>query len=402
MSTFDELKAKEEKILFSTYSRFPLAVKSAKDCRLYDFDGREYMDLLSGIAVTSVGHCNQEVAEALYKQAQKLVHVSNVFYQEEQLELAEAILETTDGVFEKAFFCNSGAEANEAAIKMARRYQQKVLGKNAYEVISLQGCFHGRTLATVAATGQPKFQDGFLPMPEGFKQVHPNDIDELKAALTPQTAAVVMEMIQGEGGVRPMDDQYACDVAALCHDRGLLLIVDEVQTGLCRTGSWWAFQHCRKLGFEPDIITSAKALANGLPMGAMLGKEELGKAFLPGSHASTFGGNALACAAALAVLKIMKRDKLAERAAEMGEWAKQRFAQIAASRPGHITEIRGRGLLLGIELAYPGKPVWDKLLSMGFVLNLTQDKVLRVIPPLTITKADLETFAQALEEVLTD
>ncbi len=400
MSSFETLKAKEEQILFSTYSRFPLAVKRAEGCRLYDFEGREYVDLLSGIAVASVGHCNPEVAEAIYKQAQKLVHVSNVFYQEEQTLLAEALLKTTGGAMGRAFFCNSGAEANEAAIKLARRWQQKVRGKDAYEVISLTGCFHGRTLAALAATGQAKYQDGFHPMPAGFKQAAPNDLRALEEAITPQTAAVILEVIQGEGGVKPLDRQYLLDVARLCHDKGILVIADEVQTGLCRTGKWWGFQHFQTLGFEPDIITSAKALANGLPMGAMMGRAELGAALQPGSHASTFGGNALASAAALAVLNIMERDKLADRAATIGEWAKKRFAQLAVDKPGHIVDIRGSGLLLGIELAYPGKTVWEKLLQRGFVVNLTQDKTLRVIPPLTIPLDDLENFAQTLEDIL--
>lgn len=395
MKSYDEVKERADKVLCKTYARYPVAVKSARGSRIWDFDGKEYIDLLSGIAVTSIGHCHPDVADAVCRQAKKLVHVSNLFYQEEQVLLAEKLVQTAPG--HKVFLCNSGAEANEAAIKLARRYQQKVKNKNAYRVITFDHCFHGRTLATVAATGQSRFQDGFLPMPDGFDHIEWGRLDVLEEAIRPETAAVLFEVIQGEGGVRPVTREFADGVAALCKKHGLVLIVDEVQTGLCRTGKWWGFDH---YGLKPDIFTSAKALANGIPMGAMLATEEVAAGFDYGSHATTFGGNALVSAAALATLEVMDRDKLAENAAGLGAWARSRFEAVGKARPGCIKEVRGMGLLIGIDLTFPGKEVWLKLLERGFILNLTQDTVLRLVPALNIPMEDLEAFAVALEEVL--
>ena len=395
MSRFDEIKQQEEALLFRTYGRYPLAVKNGKGSRLWDFDGKEYIDLLAGIAVTGLGHANEELAQVMETQARKLLHVSNLFYQEEQLDLAKRLLATNH--CNKAFFCNSGAEANEAAIKLARRYSQRVKENGAYGVISFTGCFHGRTLATVAATGHAKFQDGFAPMPEGFSQVPMGDLDALKNALNETTAAVIMEMVQGEGGVNPVDPDYLKAVYALCREKGVLFIADEVQAGLCRTGKWWAFQH---YGIEPDIVTTAKALANGLPMGAMMATDEVAKGFVTGSHATTFGAGALVSAVASKTLEIMERDKLAARAEEIGDWAMNRFREVGRKYPGTIELVRGKGLFIGIVLTKPGKACWEALLNRGFICNLTQDKVLRLLPALTIDKADLEAFAVALEEIL--
>ena len=394
---FDQIKAREESLLCRTYGRYPIAVASGKGSRLYDPDGREYIDLLSGIAVANLGHCREELADVMAAQARKLVHVSNLFYQEEQLTLAEKLLATTKGVFSKAFFCNSGAEANEGAIKLARRYMQRVRGREAGEIITLTHAFHGRTLATVAATGQAKFQDGFAPIPQGFTQVEWGDLNALRAAVSDKTAAVLIELIQGEGGVRPMPAAYAEGIAKLCQERGVLLIVDEVQTGMCRTGKFWAFQH---YNITPDIITSSKALANGLPMGAIMCNDEISKGFVAGSHATTFGGGALLSAVAAKVVDIMTGEKLAERAAELGDWAMDRFRKIGENVPGSIAEVRGKGLIIGIVLSFPGKEVWQELIDRGFICNLTQDVVIRLLPALTIDKADLEAFAQALEEIL--
>ena len=393
--TLQSLKNDEEQYLCKTYGRYPVAVKHGKDSRLWDFEGREYIDLLAGIAVTNLGHCNEEIAQTIAEQAKKLIHVSNLFYQEEQITLAKKLLSTAH--FGKAFFCNSGAEANEAAIKLARRYHQRVKNTNAFEVITFSGCFHGRTLATVAATGQAKFQDGFAPMPQGFIQVPWGDMAALEQAVSPNTAAILMEMVQGEGGIRPMTQEYADKLAAFCKENGLLFIVDEVQAGLARTGKWWAFQH---FGLQPDILTTAKGLANGLPMGAMMATNEVAQGFAAGSHATTFGGGALLSAVALKVLEIIERDKLAARAHEVGTWAMNRFRQVGKKLPGTIKEVRGMGLMIGIDLTFPGKEVWEALIQRGFILNLTQDTILRLLPALTIDKADIETFAVALEEVL--
>ncbi|MDR2050232.1 MAG: aspartate aminotransferase family protein [Deltaproteobacteria bacterium] len=397
MTAFTEIKDRADAALCRTYTRYPVGVRSALGSRIRDFDGREYIDLLAGIAVTGVGHCNPEVGAAISGQLRKLVHVSNLFYQEEQVLLAERLAATSH--CSRAFFCNSGAEANEAAVKLARRYFRKVRKQDRYEIITLTHCFHGRTLAALAATAQERLQDGFEPMPPGFRQVESGNISALKAALRPESAAVLLEVVQGEGGVRPLDADYLRSVAALCREKGLLFIADEVQAGLCRTGKWWSFQHH---GLEPDIFTTAKALANGLPMGAMLCTEEAAQGFDYGSHATTFGGGALCSAAALAVLEIMKRDRLDERAARLGAWARERFAVVSARFPGKIREVRGLGLFMGIELGFPGKAVWERLLEKGFILNLTQERVLRLLPALNIEEADLEAFAAALEETLAE
>lgn len=396
MSTkLDALKKREEALLCRTYGRYPLAVSRASGARLYDFDGKEYVDLLAGIAVTNVGHCRPELADVAAEQARKLVHVSNLFYQEEQLVLAEKLLATNH--FSKVFFCNSGAEANEAAIKLARRYTQRVRGKDAGEIITFTGAFHGRTLATVAATGQAKFQDGFAPIPQGFRQVEWGNLDALREAIGPQTAAVLVEVIQGEGGVRPMTEAFAKGVQAICREKDILFMVDEIQTGLCRTGKFWAFQH---FDFTPDVVTSAKALANGLPMGAMMTSDEVSKGFEPGSHATTFGAGATMSAIAAKVIDIMQDEKLAERAAELGEYAMGLFRAIGERIPGSIAEVRGKGLMIGVVLGFPGQDIWKSLMAKGFVLNLTQERVLRLVPPLVIAREDIDAFAAALEELL--
>jgi acetylornithine aminotransferase len=395
MPAFQEIRERTDKVMCRTYARYPIGVSRARGSRIWDFAGREYVDLLAGIAVTAVGHCNPEVGRVMSAQLKKLTHVSNLFYQEEQVLLAEKLLSTAH--CSRVFFCNSGAEANEAAIKLARRYFQKVRGEGRYGVITLSGCFHGRTLATVAAGGQLRLQDGFMPMPEGFSQVEAGRLDLLERAVRPESAAVMLEVVQGEGGVNRLDGEFLRGVEALCREMGLLFIVDEVQSGLGRTGKWWSFQH---YGLRPDILTSAKALANGAPMGAMLCTEEASRGFEAGSHASTFGGNALCSAAALAVLEILERKKLPARAASLGAWAQKRFRAVAAGHPGSIREVRGLGLFMGIELACPGRPVWEKLLENGFIVNLTQERVLRLLPALTIARADLEAFARTLDKIL--
>ncbi|MDR2799713.1 MAG: aspartate aminotransferase family protein [Desulfovibrio sp.] len=393
--TLEKIRDREEKLLFRTYGRYPLSIARGSGNRLWDVDGREYVDLLAGIAVVNLGHCREELAGVMADQARKLVHVSNLFYQEEQLELAKRLLATAH--FSKVFFCNSGAEANEAAIKLARRYQQRVKNKYAYEVITFKGCFHGRTLATVAATGHERFQDGFMPMPEGFRQIEWGSPEALEAAISDKTAAVLLEPVQGEGGIRPVSGDFIRKVAEICRKRGVLFMVDEVQCGMGRTGKYWAFQH---FGVLPDIMTTAKALANGLPMGAMLGTDAVSAGFVTGSHATTFGAGALVSSVAAKVLEIMARDNLPGRAAELGAWAIERFRAAGEACPGKISEVRGMGLMIGIELGQSGKEVWEKLLRKGFILNLTQEKVLRLLPPLTIEREDLENFAQALEDAL--
>ena len=392
---FDALQAREQASVMSTYGRYPLAVASADGCRMRDLDGREYTDLLAGIAVCNLGHCQPEVADVIAAKARELVHVSNVFYQREQVELAEALKATCH--MGKVFFCNSGAEANEGAIKLARRYMRTVKNRDAYEIVTLTQSFHGRTLATLTATGQDKIKFGFDPLPEGFITVAAGDIEALRAVISERTAAVLLECIQGEGGVKPFAPEYLDAVAQLCRERDVLFMIDEVQTGMCRTGKFWAFQN---YGLTPDVFTCSKALANGLPMGAVLATDAVAAGFVPGSHATTFGGGALVSAAASKTIEIMNRDKIAERAARMGDFAQALFSELKDRFPDKIADVRGLGLMLGIELTFPGAEVWKELLGRGFVLNLTQDTVLRLLPPLVIEQEDLKRFAEALGEVL--
>jgi acetylornithine aminotransferase len=394
---FDAIKERESNLLCNTYGRYPLAVSRAKDCRLYDLDGNEYHDFLAGIAVCSLGHSREDLAEVMAEQARKMVHVSNLFYQEPQLDLAEKLLSTCAAG--KVFFCNSGAEANEGAIKLARKYMHTVRNEERYEIITLEKSFHGRTLSTLTATGQyGPIKDGFNPLPEGFVTVPFGNVNALRGAINAHTAAIMIEMVQGEGGVRPLPADYVNDIVALCKENGILLIVDEVQTGVCRTGRFWAHQH---YGITPDIFTSAKALANGLPMGAVLCTDEVAKGFTPGSHATTFGGGAVVSAVAAKVVDIMLEEKMAERALKMGEFIGEQVVKLKEKHPETIAGTRGLGLLFGIELAKNGPEVWKGLLEHKMVCNLAQGTILRLVPPLTVTEDDVLAFMQALDDVLT-
>lgn len=395
MTRFEALKAKEEQLLCRTYGRYPVSVARAKGSKIWDIDGKEYLDLLTGIAVTSLGHCNEELADVICEQAKKLIHVSNLFYQEEQLELAERLLKTCH--MDKVFFCNSGAEANEAAIKIARRYQQRVKNTKRYEIITMSHAFHGRTLATLSATGQEKYLDGFAPRTDGFVQVSWHDINALEDAITEKTAAVLMEIIQGEGGVNCLSPEYVEKVQELCHKNGVLFMVDEVQAGLCRSGKWWSFQH---YNVKPDVMTNAKALANGLPLGCMMTTDEISQAFVPGSHATTFGGGALVTKVGAKVLEIMERDHLAERAETLGAYLADKI--MALDSPW-VKEIRGFGLIRGIQLTCTeesAKELWNKLIADGIILNLTQGTVLRLLPALTIGTSELDYFVDILSKHL--
>lgn len=391
----EDIKQGEASALCRTYARYPLAVSRAEGTKLITPEGRVYTDLLAGIAVCNLGHSHPELVEVIRAQAGKLIHVSNLFYQEEQVALANRLLGTSH--LKKVFFCNSGAEANEGAIKLARRYMREGRGEERFEIITLGGSFHGRTLATLTATGQDKIKTGFGPLPEGFITVPFADLKAMEAAMNERTAAVLIEMIQGEGGVKPLPEDYVRGLAELCAARGVLLIVDEIQTGVGRTGKFWAHQHA---GLVPDIVTVAKGLAGGLPMGAVMCTEEVSKGFPPGSHGTTFGGNALISAVADKVIEIIERDDLCGRTARMGDWLRERLEGIRTRLPEKIAEVRVHGLMVGIELTHPGAEVWKELLAQGFVLNLTQDTVLRLLPPLVITREELEAFCQALESVL--
>ncbi|MFO7817363.1 MAG: aspartate aminotransferase family protein [Thermodesulfobacteriota bacterium] len=394
---FNALQKKEKEKLCSTYGRYPIAVQTARGHTITDFEGRKYTDLLAGISVCNVGHCHPEISRAICDQAQKLVHVSNLFYQQEQLQLADELLDTCG--LDKVFFCNSGAEANEGAIKAARIFMHKIMGLDRHEIITLKNSFHGRTMATLSATGQKKIKDGFSPLLPGFKHVEANNKNELLQTYNENTAAIMVEVIQGEGGIVALNPDYLDCIQKLCTQENILLIIDEVQTGMGRTGKFWAHQY---FDLQPDIVTCAKALANGLPMGAVMFRQNVARAFGPGSHATTFGGSPLVCAAALKTLEIIKRENLVEQSAKTGEYARKLFTELQEKNSDKIEEIRGIGLMLGIKLTFPGQQVWKELLDRGFILNLTQEKVLRLLPPLNIPRDQLDLFAGALEEVITN
>jgi len=393
--SFKEIQDRDRELILQTYARYPLIVSRASDTKLVDEQGEVYTDFLAGISVCNLGHSHPELVGVIREQAEKLIHVSNLFYQREQLELADRLAATCS--LEQVFFCNSGAEANEAAFKLARRFMRRVRKSSAYEIITLQDSFHGRTLATLTATGQDKVKEGFDPLPEGFRQVPPEDLQAFRDAVSERTAGVMLEVVQGEGGVWPLSRDYLLGVQDICREQGILFMVDEVQTGLGRTGTMWAHQHYR---LTPDVVTVAKGLGNGLPVGAMLATRHAGQGFDPGSHAATFGGNPLVCRVASKVLEILERDAMCLRNREKQDLAFRLFNGIQKRWPERIENTRGLGLMLGIELAWGGKEVWQELLRRGYVCNLVQGNTLRLLPPFTITEQEIEDFARTLELAL--
>lgn len=388
------IKTDEEYYLPCFGRRTPLIASYGKGSYLYGEDGKAYLDLLGGIAVNVLGHGSKALADAICSQAQKLIHCSNLYYNRPQTELAEKLCRLTG--YGKAFFCNSGAEANEAAIKLARAYfYQK--GEERFEIITASKSFHGRTLATLTATGQPKFHKGFSPLPEGFIAVPPNDLEALKAAAGPKTCAVMLEPIQGESGVRPMDEDYLKAVRALCDELGCLLIFDEIQTGIGRTGTYLAAEG---FGVRADLCTLAKGLGGGVPIGALLCDEEKAQGFKPGMHGTTFGGNPLACAAALAVMAEFERLDLVKRAGEIGAYFASELHALA-ERKTLISEVRGKGLMLAFELSEE-KAVWlkDRLFEKGFLVNSCTPTTIRLLPPLILKKEEIDSFIGALDELI--
>ncbi|WP_405170822.1 aspartate aminotransferase family protein [Paenibacillus sp. FSL H8-0280] len=376
--------AQTESSLFQTYARYPISLVKGKGSWLWDDQGNRYLDFMCGLAVTSLGHAPEKVGAKLKAQIDELWHVSNLFQIPGQ-EKAAALL-TANTCADAVFFCNSGAEANEAAIKVARRYHQKVKGTDRYEVITFAQSFHGRTLATLTATGQDKVKEGFLPLPAGFVTVPLHDIPALEAAIGPNTAAIMVEMVQAEGGVYPVEPEFVKHVRKLCDENGLLLIVDEVQTGMGRTGKLFAHEH---YGIEPDVFTVAKGIGSGFPVGAMLGKGFLRDAFTPGSHATTFGGTPLASSVVIATIETMLEDRLPERAAEMGEYLMSSLRDRLAGN-SFVKEVRGLGLLVGIECA---EPVGDIVLAgqkRGILFVSAGPNVIRLLPNLYVSKEEID------------
>jgi acetylornithine/N-succinyldiaminopimelate aminotransferase len=394
--TTDELMALSDKYIMSTYKRFPIVLVRGSGAKVWDSNGKEYLDFVAGIAVCSLGHSHPKVVEAIRKQVEILTHVSNLYHIEPQILYAQKLMENSFA--DKAFFCNSGAEANEAAIKLARKYAHENMGAGKYELITMKDSFHGRTMATVTATGQTKFQVGFAPLLEGFKHVPFDDISALSDAITDKTCGVMLEPIQGEGGVKIPDDKYLSEVRKICDGKGILMILDEIQVGMARTGTLFAYEH---YNVEPDIVTLAKAVGNGFPIGVMMATNRVASAFQPGSHASTFGGNPLAMAAALATLETIMKDGILENVRKVGAYFIKRLHELK-KKSSIIKEIRGRGLIIGIEISIDGSQIVNACMGRGLLINCTGGSVLRFVPPLTITEKDVDAAVAILGEVISD
>ncbi len=381
---YDKIVQKYEKYIFSTYTRQPIAIKKASGAVVTDVNGKKYIDCVAGIAVNNVGHCHPSVVNAIKKQAEKLMHVSNLYYTENQALLAEELIALTG--MNKVFFCNSGAEAVEGALKLAR----KASGKK--EFIATENAFHGRTRGALSVTHKEKYRKPFEPLaPAVF--VPYNDADAIRKAISEDTAGVILEPIQGEAGVIIPSDGYLTEVREICYETGTLLILDEVQTGFGRIGKWFAKEYA---GIEPDIMTTAKAMGGGFPMGAMLAKEEVASNFQKGDHASTFGGNALACAAALANIGVIKKERLVKRSKELGNYL---INELKKLNKDYVKEIRGKGLMIGMELSVKCEDVVSKAREQGILLNCTSEYVLRLVPPLTIKKEQLDKVVEVLDEI---
>lgn len=383
-----EISDMDSEYVMHTYGRQPMALVKGKGSVVWDAEGKSYIDCVAGIAVNNVGHANPKVAEAICNQAKKLIHTSNLYYTEEQVTLAKLLAEVSP--HQKAFFCNSGAEANEGAIKLARKHT----GKG--EIIAMKNSFHGRTITTITATGQTKYQKGFGPLTPGFKHVPYCDVEAVAEAISPKTAAVLVEPVQGEGGVIVPPKDYLKNLKEVCHDNNILLIFDEVQTGFGRTGEMFASQ---SFGVTPDISTLAKAIAGGFPMGAVMASNDVGKTFKPGDHAATFGGSPLACVAAKASINFILDENLLEKSKENGAYFKKKLNAIKEDNR-IVEDVRGMGLMIGMELGSECGKLVDNLRENGIMVNCAAGNVLRFVPPLVITKTQIDTVTCALDDAL--
>ena len=391
--TSDEIIALADRYLFPTYARAPLALVRGEGTRVWDADGRCYLDFFSSTVVTALGHHHPAITRAIVEQAQRMLHVSNLHYCEPQARLAEKLVRRSFA--DRVFLCNSGAEANEAAIKLARKHGHAV-GDGRYEVITALNSFHGRTLATIAATGQEKIRLGFEPVQSGFRYVPYDDIGAIEAALTARTIAVMIEPIQGEGGIVAPRPAYFRDLRGLCDRHDLLLIFDEIQTGMGRTGTLFAYE---QTGITPDVMTLAKGLGGGVPIGAMVAAAPAADAFDSGSHGSTFGGNALTCAVGLAVMETLEAEGVLANCVAMGERLRAGLRQLG-TRHTVVRDVRGQGLLVGAVLAEPGAPIVDRCRDAGLIINCTANTVLRLTPPLTVSAEEVDEALAVLDRVL--
>lgn len=392
------LQDDEKKYIINTYNRqretTPLLIKG-KGTRVWDENGREYLDFVGGLAVNALGHCFPPVIEAVCRQMEKIIHTSNLFYSEPQIRLARALVENSPAG--KVFFSNSGAEANEAAIKLARKYSKLHLGEERFEIITALNSFHGRTLATVSATGQPKFHRGFEPLLSGFRYARFNDVDSFRSQVNMHTCAIMVEPVQGEGGVHAASEDFLQGLRRLCNENNLLLIFDEVQCGMGRTGTLFAFQ---QYNVVPDIFTLAKALGGGLPIGATLCSEEVSKGFSPGDHASTFGGNPAVCAVALTVVESILEEGFLDSVKQKGAFLISGLERLQRLFPGLIKEVRGKGLLVGVEIGSEARQVQQICQQHGLLVNCIGETILRLLPPLNVEENELQAALEILEEVL--
>jgi acetylornithine/N-succinyldiaminopimelate aminotransferase len=388
--------ARGEKHILKTYGRYPLVAARGEGCRLWDVEGKGYLDFLAGVAVNNLGHCHPRVVEALQEQAASLLHCSNYFHIPTQIELAELLCANSFG--DRVFFCNSGAEANEAAMKLVRKHSAGAHGENRFEVITAFASFHGRTIGTISATGQDKVKNGFNPMLQGFRYVPFGDAEGLKKAIGPNTCAVMLEPVQGEGGVNVPPPGYLRAVREICDEYGLLLVFDEVQVGCGRTGTLFAYE---QEGVEPDIMTLAKALAGGPPIGAMVAREEIAETLGPGTHGSTFGGNPLMTAAAVAAMNVLLHEGVLENCRTMGDYLRSRLEELKSRYP-FIRQVRGRGLILGMELAFEAGGIVKTALQRGLLINVTVGNVLRFLPPLIVTREEIDEAMAVLDGILAE
>lgn len=391
----NEIKKLDGQYYMNTFGeRIPVSFEKGAGIHLYSDSGEVYTDFLAGIAVSAVGHSHPKLVNAICNQAEKVLHVSNYYYIEQQARLAEKIASCSTA--DKVFFANSGAEANEGAIKLAKIYHYKKGNGHRYKVITLENSFHGRTLATAAATGQEKFSAPYHPLTPGFSYVPANDLKAFQDAVCDETCAVMFEMIQGESGVHPLDKEYVQSVYEICKEKDILFICDEVQTGMGRTGKLFAHEH---YGIAPDIFTMAKALGGGVPIGAVCARDFVAQSFAPGDHGSTFGGNPLACAAALAVFDIFDAEKLVDNSAKVGAYFTQSLKILAEKTPS-IKEVRGKGLMLGVEFTEPlAGEIKHKLFDKKYLVGATAT-TLRILPPLIITEKDVDDFMKVFAEIL--
>lgn len=388
-----ELMDKTEQYIFPTYTRLPVVLTRGKGMKVWDSEGKEYLDFVSGIAVLNLGHLHPRIVEAIHQQSKMLMHVSNLYYSEPQIKLAELLV--THSFADKVFFCNSGAEANEAAIKLSRKVFKDKGEPHRYEIITMENSFHGRSLATLSATGQEKFHQGFEPLLSGFSYVPFNNAHAVKETITDATCAVMVEPIQGEGGVNCPSPDYLKRLRTICDEKGLLLIFDEVQVGMGRTGKLFAYQH---YGVEPDIMTLAKALASGMPIGAMLARKECASSFSPGTHASTFGGNPLSSAAGVATIETLLHENILDNCRKMGEYFYSKLLSLKDKHPT-IKKVKGKGLILGIEIGFEGAAIVRECVKQGILINCAMGNILRFLPPLIITEKEVDTLIQILDEL---